>query len=432
MKSSSIHIGLLGCGTVGAALVHLLTEQRDSVKHRTGLDLSIEAIVVNDINKESSIPLPNEVLTTDASSVIGNPEINLIVEVMGGIEPARELILGALNSGQPVVTANKELLAQHGAELYAAAEKSGVDLLFEAAVAGGIPVVRPLRESLSGEPITRIRGIINGTTNFILTRMTQDGVSFDEALLEAQELVYAELDSTYDVEGYDAGAKIAILATLAFGADVTSEDVQHEGISGITVEDIKFADRLGHCIKLVAVAEQIINQEGKSEIGVRVYPALIPFDHPLAAVNGSFNAVFVEGDAVGELMFYGPGAGGRPTASAVFGDVIDASGNLQRSHGSLIGALDRPLICPPESFESSFYLNLKVEDQPGVLARVAEVFENHGVSIQSMEQEGMASEARLTFITHSVHEKDLLHTLESLKSLDVVSNVDSVLRVVGD
>ena len=328
MKSSSIHIGLLGCGTVGAALVHLLTEQRDSVKHRTGLDLTIEAIVVNDINKERSIPLPNEVLTTDASSVIGNPEINLIVEVIGGIEPARELILGALNSGQPVVTANKELLAQHGAELYAAAENSGVDLLFEAAVAGGIPVVRPLRESLSGEPITRIRGIINGTTNFILTRMTQDGVSFDEALLEAQELGYAELDPTYDVEGYDAGAKIAILATLAFGADVTSEDVQHEGISGITVEDIKFADRLGHCIKLVAVAEQIINQEGKSEIGVRVYPALIPFDHPLAAVNGSFNAVFVEGDAVGELMFYGPGAGGRPTASAVFGDVIDASGNL--------------------------------------------------------------------------------------------------------
>jgi len=432
MKSSSIRIGLLGCGNVGAALVHLLAEQHDSVERRTGLDLSIEAIAVKDLNKNRSIPLSDEIFTDDASSIVGNPEINLIVEVMGNIEPARELILGALNSGQPVVTANKELLAAHGAELYAAAENSGVDLLFEAAVAGAIPIVRPLRESLSGEPITRIRGIINGTTNFILTRMAQDGASFDEALKEAQELGFAELDSTYDVEGYDAGAKVAIIATLAFGVEVTSEDVQHEGISKITVDDMKFANQLGYCIKLLAVAERKANQEGRSEVGARVYPALIPLSHPLAAVNGSFNAVFVEGDAVGELMFYGPGAGGRPTASAVFGDVIDASGNLQRSHGALIGALDKPHMIPSENLESAFYLNLKVEDQPGVLAQVTEVFGNHGVSIQSMEQEGMGSEARLIFITHSSREKDLFSTLESLRALNVVSDVDSVLRVIGD
>ena len=432
MKSSSIRIGLLGCGNVGAALVQLLTEQHESVKHRTGLDLSIEAIAVKDLDKDRSIPLPDEVFTTDSESIVNNPEINLIIEVMGNIEPARELILQALNSGKAVVTANKELLAAHGAELYSAAENSGVDLLFEAAVAGGIPIVRPLRESLAGEPITQIRGIINGTTNFILSRMSQDGVSFEEALKEAQELGFAELDSTYDVEGYDAGAKVAIIATLAFGVEVTSQDVQHEGISKITVEDIKFANRLGHCIKLLAVAEQKINENGNSEVGARVYPALVPLSHPLAAVNGSFNAVFVEGDAVGELMFYGPGAGGRPTASAVFGDVIDAAGNLQRSHGALIGALDKPNIIPPENLESPFYLNLKVEDQPGVLAQVAEVFGGHGVSIQSMEQEGMGSEARLIFITHSSREKDLFSTIKSLSSLSVVSSVDSVLRVIGD
>ena len=412
MEPSQIRVGLLGCGHVGAALVSLIAERRDEVARRTGLYLDVTRIAVRNTAIDRGVGVDASAFTTDAA--------------------ARELVSAALSAGKPVVTANKELLANHGAELYEAAEAAGVDLLFEAAVAGAIPIMRPLRESLAGEPITRVMGIVNGTTNFILSRMADDGVSYADALAEAQGLGYAERDPTADVEGFDAGAKAAIIATVAFGARVVAGDVYHEGISGITVADIEFAADLQHCIKLLAVVEQTRASDGGLQIGVRVHPTLVPLDHPLASVRGSFNAVFVEGGASGDLMFYGRGAGGRPTASAVLGDLIDAAGNLRRGHGAPIGALERARIAPIDDVTSAFYLNVEVDDRPGVLAQVATVFGENGVSIRSMEQEGLGGEARLVFITHAARERDLRSTLQGLRSLDAVRAVGSVLRVIGD
>ena len=432
MEPSQIRVGLLGCGHVGAALVSLIAERRDEVARRTGLYLDVTRIAVRNTAIDRGVDVDASAFTTDAAAVVADADVDVVVEVMGGIEPARELVSAALSAGKPVVTANKELLANHGAELYEAAEAAGVDLLFEAAVAGAIPIMRPLRESLAGEPITRVMGIVNGTTNFILSRMADDGVSYADALAEAQGLGYAERDPTADVEGFDAGAKAAIIATVAFGARVVAGDVYHEGISGITVDDIEFAADLQHCIKLLAVVEQTRASDGGLQIGVRVHPTLVPLDHPLASVRGSFNAVFVEGGASGDLMFYGRGAGGRPTASAVLGDLIDAAGNLRRGHGAPIGALERARIAPIDDVTSAFYLNVEVDDRPGVLAQVATVFGENGVSIRSMEQEGLGGEARLVFITHAARERDLRSTLQGLRSLDAVRAVGSVLRVIGD
>ena len=432
MEPSQIRVGLLGCGHVGAALVSLIAERRDEVARRTGLYLDVTRIAVRNTAIDRGVDVDASAFTTDAAAVVADADVDVVVEVMGGIEPARELVSAALSAGKPVVTANKELLANHGAELYEAAEAAGVDLLFEAAVAGAIPIMRPLRESLAGEPITRVMGIVNGTTNFILSRMADDGVSYADALAEAQGLGYAERDPTADVEGFDAGAKAAIIATVAFGARVVAGDVYHEGISGITVADIEFAADLQHCIKLLAVVEQTRASDGGLQIGVRVHPTLVPLDHPLASVRGSFNAVFVEGGASGDLMFYGRGAGGRPTASAVLGDLIDAAGNLRRGHGAPSGALEQARIAPIDDVTSAFYLNVEVDDRPGVLAQVAPVFGEHGVSIRSMEQEGLGGEARLVGITHAAKERDLRSTLQGLRSLDAVRAVGSVLRVIGD
>ena len=432
METSRIRIGLLGCGHVGAALVSLVAERRGEVERRTGLDLEVTRIAVRNTALDRGVPVDSAAFTTDAAALVVDPEVDVVVEVMGGIEPARGLVSAALAAGKPVVTANKELLANHGAELYGAAEAAGVDLLFEAAVAGAIPIMRPLRESLAGEPIKRVMGIVNGTTNFILSRMADDGASYADALAEAQSLGYAERDPTADVEGFDAGAKAAIIATVAFGARVVAGDVYHEGISGITVSDIEFAADLRHCIKLLVVVERTMASDGGSQIGVRVHPTLVPLDHPLASVRGSFNAVFVEGGAAGDLMFYGRGAGGRPTASAVLGDLIDAACNLRQGHAASIGALERARIAPIDDVTSAFYLNVEVDDRPGVLAQVATVFGDHGVSIRSMEQEGLGGEARLVFITHAARERDLRSTLQDLRSLDAVRSVGSVLRVIGD
>ena len=432
METSRIRVGLLGCGHVGAALVSLVAERRDEVERRTGLDLEVTRIAVRNTALDRDVPVDSAAFTTDAAALVVDPDVDVVVEVMGGIEPARGLVSAALAAGKPVVTANKELLANHGAELYEAAEAAGVDLLFEAAVAGAIPIMRPLRESLAGEPITRVMGIVNGTTNFILSRMADDGASYADALAEAQSLGYAERDPTADVEGFDAGAKAAIIATIAFGARVVAGDVYHEGISGITVADIDFAADLRHCIKLLVVVERSVASDGGFQIGVRVHPTLVPLDHPLASVRGSFNAVFVEGGAAGDLMFYGRGAGGRPTASAVLGDLIDAAGNLRQGHSASIGALERARIAPIDDVTSAFYLNVEVDDRPGVLAQVATVFGEHGVSIRSMEQEGLGGEARLVFITHAARERDLRSTLQDLRSLDAVRSVGSVLRVIGD
>ena len=419
---------MLGCGNIGAALVKLVAAQADAIEARTGLRLEVAKVAVRNLSAPRLVDLPDDVLCRDALAVVNDPSIDLVVEVIGGIEPARELILTALRNGKPVVTANKELLANVGAELYPVADEAGVDLLFEAAVAGGIPVIRALRESLRGEPIHRVMGIINGTTNFILTKMTEEGTDYAAALTEAQALGYAERDPTADVEGFDAGAKAAIIATIAFGSKVVAGDVYHEGISRVSAHDIAMASRLGYVVKLLGIAEA---DAETGDIAVRVHPTMVPRTHPLASVRESYNAVFVEGGAVGSLMFYGRGAGGNPTASAVLGDVIDAALNLRDgTHGSL-GAFGRAHIRPIDETSAEYLLSMDVADRPGVLHAVTGVFARHGVSIRAAEQEGNGPDARLVFITHEARESAMQATVRELRDLDVVRNVGGLLRVIG-
>ena len=430
----TVRIGVLGCGNVGGSFVELVRAQQASVEQRTGLRLEITRIAVRNLSAQRDVDVDESLLTRDAHGVVSDPDVDLVVEAIGGIEPARSLILEALAAGKPVVTANKELLANVGAELYAAADAAGRDLLFEAAVAGGIPIMRALRESLHGEPVRRVLGIINGTTNFILTRMTDAVVAGGEAdyataLSEAQQLGYAERDPTADVEGFDAGAKAAIIATVAFGAKVVAGDVYHEGISRITASEIAIAHRLGYVVKLLGIVERTADSD---EISVRVHPTMVPRAHPLAAVRDSFNAVFVEGDFVDSLMFYGRGAGGAPTASAVFGDVVDAARNLQTgTHGSL-GRLTTATVRPIDETRAEYLLGLDVADRPGVLHAVTGVFAAHDVSIRVAEQEGNGPDARLVFITHEAREADVQATVRALRELDVVRNVGGLLRVIGD
>ncbi len=423
-----VRIGVLGCGNVGAAFVRLVEQQGATIQLRTGIRLEVVSVAVRNMSRDRDVQLPEGLLTRDAHAVVADPSIDLIVEVIGGIEPARELIAAALAAGKPVVTANKELLANVGGELYAAADAAGVDLLFEAAVAGGIPVIRALRESLRGEPVSRVMGIINGTTNFILTKMSEEGADYSAALSEAQRLGFAERDPTADVEGFDAGAKAAILASIAFGAKVVAGDVYHEGISRVTAADIAVAKRLGYVIKLLGIAER---DRETGEIAVRVHPAMVPNTHPLASVRESYNAVFIEGDAVGSLMFYGRGAGGNPTASAVLGDVIDAAVNLVKgTHGS-IGSFAKATIRPIDETSSEYLLSMEVADKPGVLHAVTGAFANNGVSIRAAEQEGIGADARLVFITHVAKESDLQATVRQLRDMDVVKQVGGLLRVIG-
>ena len=426
MDPAVVKVGLLGCGNVGSALVELIDEQRDAIADQTGMRLEVVQVAVRNTAKQRAVQLGADSLTNDALSVVENPSVDVVVELIGGIEPARELILTALQNGKPVVTGNKELLANVGAELYEMADKAGVDLLFEAAVAGGIPLIRPLRESLAGDRVQRILGIVNGTTNFILTRMTEDGSTFQEALAEAQALGYAERDPTADIEGFDAAAKAAIIATVAFSVRVVAGDVYREGIAGVSQADIAFAGRLGYVVKLLAVAEA--DERG---VAVRVHPAMVPKDHALAAVRDSFNAVFIEGAAVGDLMLYGRGAGGRPTASAVLGDVIDAAANRRRGTRGGLGLLGKARIRPIEELSSQYYVALEVADRPGVLEAVARVFRIHDVSIMQAQQEGIGEDARLILITHTAAERAMQGTLSDLRELDVVDRVGSLLRVVG-
>ena len=429
-----VRIGVLGCGNVGAALIDVVRARADAVEQRTGIRLEVAKVAVRNMSAPREVEVGEDVLTRDSMGVVTDPDIDIIVESIGGIEPARELILAALSSGKPVVTANKELLANVGAELYAAADEAERDLLFEAAVAAGIPFIRVLRESLYGEPITRILGIINGTTNYILTKMTDavdagGDADYGAALKDAQSLGYAERDPTADVEGYDAGAKAAIIATVAFGKKVVAGDVYHQGISEITASEIAIARRLGYVVKLLGIVEQ---DPTTSEVSVRVHPTMVPDHHPLATVRDSFNAVFVEGDYVDSALFYGRGAGGAPTASAVFGDVIDAALNLRSgTHGS-IGSLGKATIRPIDETSAEYLLGLDVADQPGVLHAVTGVFASHGVSIRVAEQEGNGPDARLVFITHEAREKDVQATVRELNGLDVVRKVGGLIRVIGD
>jgi homoserine dehydrogenase len=422
--NSTVRVGVLGYGNVGAAVVALIAENGDSIAARTGLRLEVARVAVADPSKPRS-GFAGE-FTADAGSVVTDPGIDLVVEVMGGIQPAKDLVVAALEAGKPVVTANKELMAAHGAELFDAAAKAGVDLLFEAAVAGAIPLIRPLRESLAGDRITRVIGIVNGTTNFILTRMTESGQSFAEALAEAQALGYAERDPTADVEGHDAAAKASIIASLAFGVRVVAGDVYCEGITGVTADDIRMAGRLGYVVKLLAVIDDI-----GGEVAVRVHPAMVPAAHPLASVRESFNAVFVEGAAAGELMFYGRGAGGRPTASAALGDVIDAAANLRQGTSAGVPGLASARLRPMDEVRAQYYLSLDVADRPGVLEQVAGAFARHTVSIVQVLQTGMGREARLVLVTHTALEKHMQATVAELRELDSVDRVGTLLRVIG-
>jgi homoserine dehydrogenase len=459
MDATSLRVGLLGCGHVGGALVRLVVEDGDRIATRTGLHLELAAVAVRSRSRERDAPVPDGILTTDAGAVVVDPTVDVVVEVIGGIEPARSLILNALKSGKAVVTANKELLANCGAELFEAASTAGVDLLFESAVAGGIPLIRPLRESLAGERIRRIMGIVNGTTNFILSRMSESATSYHDALAEAQSLGYAERDPTADVEGYDAAAKAAILANVAFGARVVAGDVYREGISAITAADITAARRLGFAVKLLAVIDHTGGGNGDGDVAesvaVRVHPAMVPLTHPLAAVRDSFNAVFVEGDAIGELMLLGRGAGGMPTASAVLGDLLDAAHNLTTGGAGRSVALRRTAIRPIDDLRAEYYLTLQVADRPGVLHAVSGVLGQHRVSIRLMEQEGLpesepaawpsrdagsaaparrtagGSGARLVFVTHPAYERDVQACLHDLRQLEVVERIGGLLRVVG-
>jgi homoserine dehydrogenase len=428
-EGTRLRVGLLGCGHVGGALVRLLVDDADRIATRTGLRLDIGAVAVRSAARQRDVPVPPGTLTTDAADVVGRDDIDLVVEVIGGIEPARTLILAALKAGKPVVTANKELLANCGSELWEAAATAGVDLLFEASVAGAIPLIRPLRESLAGERVRRVMGVVNGTTNFILSRMSDAGSSYHDALAEAQSLGFAERDPTADVEGYDAAAKAAIIANIAFGARVVAGDVYREGISAITAADITVARRLGFVIKLLAIIDQ---EEPDGPVAVRVHPAMLPATHPLASVRDSFNAVFVEGDAAGELMLLGRGAGGMPTASAVLGDLLDAAHNLTAGVAGRTVALQSLPLRPIDDLSSPYYLDLQVTDRPGVLHAVSGVLGRNSVSVRSMEQEGVHDgAARLVFVTHPALESDVQACLHELGQLDVVASVGAMIRVVG-
>jgi homoserine dehydrogenase len=436
----TLKVALLGCGNVGAQVARILTEDADTLAARTGARLQLSGIAVRNVNAKRDVDLPQELFTTDAETLV--KDADLVIELMGGIEPARTLILSALRNGAGVVTGNKALLAQDGPTLYEEADKAGVQLSYEAAVAGAIPILRPIRDSLAGDRITRVLGIVNGTTNFILDQMDSTGAQFADALAEAQQLGYAEADPTADVEGHDAAAKAAILASLSFHTRFALEDVYCEGITSVSAADIAAAKDAGFVIKLLAIAEKLpaagTETDGNEGVSVRVHPTLLPREHPLAAVRGAFNAVFIEAENAGELMFYGQGAGGTPTASAILGDLVSAArrivlggpGRTETTTGH-VPALGI------ESSTTSYYIGLDVADQPGVLAKIAQLFAEHGVSIEIMRQTihtdklSNAESAELRIVTHRASEAALAATVEAVKGLDVINSVTSVLRVEG-
>jgi homoserine dehydrogenase len=422
-----LRVALVGCGVVGASVARLLVANSADLAARAGRPLEIAGIAVRRQRPRADVPVDPSLFTTDAQELVSRPGIDLVVEVMGGIEPARSVILAALKNGASVVTANKALMAEDGATLHAAAEAAGVDLYYEAAVAGAIPILRPLRESLVGDRVQRVLGIVNGTTNFILSKMSESGAGFAEALDEATMLGYAEADPTADVEGFDAAAKAAILASLAFHTRVPLGAVHREGITEVTAADVASARAMGRVVKLLAIAERV-----EGGVSVRVHPAMIPAAHPLASVHDAFNAVFVQADAAGELMFYGRGAGGDPTASAVLGDLVAAA---RHRVGGVSGPgesayADLP-VRPMGETTTRYHVSLDVDDRPGVLAAVAQAFAGHGVSIQTVRQEGHADDAVLVLVTHSAPDAALAATVQELRELDIVRDVSSVMRVEG-
>jgi homoserine dehydrogenase len=430
MGAGPLRVALLGAGIVGSQVARLLVDQKDDLTARVGTPLELIGVGVRRLGVDRGAWVDPNLVTDDLHDLVTSRNADIVVEVMGGIEPARTLLLEAFASGASVVTANKALLAQSGAELHQACDAAGADLYFEASVAGAIPLLRPLRESLVGDRVQRVLGIVNGTTNYILTRMDEAGVSFGDALEEAQALGYAEPDPTADIEGQDAAAKAAIIASLAFHSRVTIADVYCEGIAGVTSDDVRAARSSGHVVKLLAIAER--SPDGKG-ISVRVHPAMVSRQHPLAAVREAYNAVFVESDAAGQLMFYGSGAGGTPTASAVLGDIVAVARNrMSGGHGPRESAYAALPVLPVEASATRYYVALDLSDKAGVLASVAAVFAEHDVSIETLRQDGHGDDATLQIVTHDAKESELAGTCEALRSLDSVRRVTSVMRVVGE
>ncbi len=423
-----VRVGLLGAGTVGGGVARILHDHGSSIAARTGARVEVTRIAVRDLARPRDLPPSSAVITDDPASVVEADDVDVVVEVMGGRTPAGDLIRRAIALGKPVVTANKELIAHEGPELAALARAAGVDLAFEAAVAGGIPIIRPMRESLAGDRVTRVVGILNGTTNYILTRMTDEGADFATVLADAQAAGYAEADPSADVDGHDAAAKTAILATLAFDVAVHADDVYREGIRDVNAADLRVAARLGYVIKLIGVANVV---DGR--VGMRVHPAMLPATHPLASVRGVFNAVYVEADASGPLMFYGKGAGAMPTGAAVVGDLIDAARGLvhttTRPSQLHLAPADLRTI---DELRTQYCVRLEVEDRPGVLAEVARSFGAHDVSIAQVWQDGVADGAELVLVTHRSREADLRATVESLEKVPSIRRVAGVIRVEAE
>lgn len=429
-ERAPIKVALLGCGTVGTEVVRLLHGQPEEFAARTGAPLELTGVAVRRPHKHPEVP--EHLITTDASALVAG-DADVVVELIGGIEPVRSLLLEALRNGKSVVTANKALLAEHGSELYAAADAAGVDIYFEASVAGAIPLLRPLRESLAGDRINRVMGIVNGTTNYILSAMDATGASYSETLEEAGQLGYAEADPTADVDGFDAAAKAAILASLAFHTRVTSTDVHREGIADVRPGDIAAAKELDRTVKLLAICERVVDDDGTESVSARVHPAMIPRSHPLASVGGAFNAVFVEAESAGNLMFYGQGAGGAPTASAVLGDLVAVARNLVvAGKGPRESAYAQLPVRPMGRTPTRYHISLDVADRLGVLSQVAATFNEHGVSISVVRQQGRGEEASLVVVTHTAEDAALRATVQEIEQLPVVREIISVMRVEGE
>jgi homoserine dehydrogenase len=441
-----LKVGLLGCGSVGTEVARLLTTHATELAQRVGVGVQLVGIAVRNLDQDRGLDVDPDLFTTDAAELVKRSD--LVVEVIGGIEPARTLILDAMAGGASVITANKALLAEDGPTLYRTADQHGVDLYYEAAVAGAIPLLRPIRESLAGDRIRRVLGIVNGTTNYVLDQMDTAGIGFAEAVAQAQSLGYAEADPTADVEGFDAAAKAAILASLAFHTRVAASDVHREGISGVTAADVASARAMGAVVKLLAICERTVSADGDEGVSVRVHPAMVPLAHPLAGVRDAFNAVFIEAEAAGELMFYGRGAGGTPTASAVLGDLISAARNrVGGSRGPGESAYAELPLRPMGQVITRYHISLDVADRPGVLAQVAKVFAEQDVSIETVRQQQVpvppghggddaarrpVARASLVVVTHAAPDSALAATVQALAELDVVAAVVGVMRVEGE
>lgn len=430
MENNTVKVGLMGLGTVGTGVVRIIQGHQDDLRNQTGLSIEVKKILVRNLEKERTVSIPSEKITTQVEDLVNDPEIDVIVEVIGGIHPTKEYIIQALENGKHVVTANKDLMAESGAEILSKAQEKGCDVFYEASVAGGIPILRALVEGFSSDRITKMMGIVNGTTNFILTKMSQEGADYAEVLKEAQQLGYAESDPTADVEGHDAARKMAILSTLGFHVDMNLEDVQFQGISKVTAEDIAHGKRLGYEMKLLGIAKR-----DDELIEVSVQPTLVHHSHPLASVNGVFNAIYVHGEAVGETMFYGPGAGELPTATAVVADLVTVVKNMKlgvNGRGSVAPYKEKHLKSD-DQINSKYFLRLVVADKRGVLAQITRILADHDVSLEHVMQQPYndGKQAEIIMVTHHASKRNILGVRDEFAALDSVYEVKSLYRVEG-